>query len=92
MAGGATVGLGVGCGAVVVGAVVGLAECVVVPWLAEPVVWPADGAVVAPADLCVLADADADGEGDRDEPLADGEALGLPDGWVCAVGGVPAEL
>lgn len=38
---------------------------------AELVVWPADGEVVAPADLRAFADADADGE----EPLADGEAL-----------------
>jgi hypothetical protein len=94
LVGGATVGLGVvgfGCGAVVVGAPVGLAECVVVGALgAEFVVWPADGAVVALADLRAFAEADGE------EPLADGEALdpalGLPDGWVCAVGGGLAEL
>jgi hypothetical protein len=57
---------------------------------AELVVWPADGEVVAPADLRVFADADADGEGEC--ALADGEALALPAGWVCAVDAVPAEL
>ncbi len=96
LVGGATVGLGVvGFGAG--GAVVGLAECVVVAGLAaEPVVWPADGfgEVVAPADLRVFADADADGE--AEEPLADGEALdpalGLLTDWVCALDAVPAEL
>lgn len=61
---------------------------------AEPVVWPADGEVVAQADLRAFADADADGEGEC--PLADGEApdpaLALPAGWVCALDAVPAEL
>jgi hypothetical protein len=82
LVGGATVGLGVvGFGAAVVGAFVGLAECAVAGLGAE---------VVAPADLCAFADADGE------EPLADGEALDpaleLPDGWVFAVGAVPAEL
>ena len=71
--------------------------CVVVPGFgAEVVVCPAVGAAVGEAAALADLRADADGDGERDEPLAEGGALGPVlwplDGRVCTLEAVPAAL